>query len=690
MELHIQGSQSWESWGMDFIFSNLVRVVLCYSNKFCVRPGGRWVEVSGKTRTMSPAKQARSVGDLLRFRAGETPGQLAHRAKVNGTWQETDWQTWYEQSLQTAHQLQKLGVEKGDKVAILGPTGTHWAIYDMGGQLAGAVTLGVYPKQAPEQIAYILNHSGARVLFVDASEDMEQVLEATNQTPELKAIVPWDSAHYQAHKNHPRIVSPQAFMGSAMGEAQVFEISERTSPDDTAILIYTSGTTGPPKGAMITHGNILAMVDILQNSSRFYPDDLCFGFLPMAHVTQRVMAFYSCINQGTPTAYATNMGSVLTEVQEAKPTIFGSVPRIYEKAYNKIHTEVAKKPGVVQAIFRMACGVGKKRAGYLIENKPLPIILSLKCALADALVFKKIRAAFGGRVRMFITGAAPITEDILLFFWGAGMPVFEGYGMTEATVITHLNLFDAVRPGTVGKPLPGIQVKIAEDGEILFRGATVFKGYYKNPEATNETIRNGWLHSGDIGVEDEDGFLRITDRKKHIIITAGGKNVAPANIERAVKSQSPLISHVHAHGDRRNYISAIIAPSPIETLEWGVARGLVESSQFEILRDVLLANPAARTDALNNAMAAVVAHPEFALEFVEPVRQGNRRLAQVERIRKFVVLPRDFSQEIGEMTPTMKLKRKTVEGANAQLFDRIYSDPSFAVDVELGQHAPLN
>jgi long-chain acyl-CoA synthetase len=308
--------------------------------------------------------------------------------------------------------------------------------------------------------------------------------------------------------------------------------------------------------------------------------------------------------------------------------------------------------------------------------------LGVQNALADRLVFSKVRAALGGRVRVCITGAAPIAMDILEFLWGVGLPVLEAYGMTEATVVTHINRLENPKLGTVGQVISPMTCEIAEDGEIVLEGPMVFQGYLKNPEATAEAVKDGKLYSGDIGVLDDEGFLRITDRKKHLIITAGGKNVAPANIERAIKMQSPMISQVHAHGDRRPYISALIAPSPIETLEWGEEHGLVDAAEVAERKAELMVDPAARSEELAASMAKVVADRAFRETFREAVRQGNRNLARVEKVRRYFVLDRDLSQEGGEMTPTMKMKRKAIEEKYADRFDRVYDDPDFGIEAE--------
>jgi long-chain acyl-CoA synthetase len=326
--------------------------------------------------------------------------------------------------------------------------------------------------------------------------------------------------------------------------------------------------------------------------------------------------------------------------------------------------------------------VGRQCIRRQQKGQSVGLALSLQRAVAEKLVYQKIRAALGGRVRVCITGAAPIAMDILEFLWGVGLPVLEAYGMTEATVVTHINRLENPKLGTVGQVIPTMSCEIAADGEIVLQGPMVFQGYLKNPDATAEAVKDGKLYSGDIGVLDDDGFLRITDRKKHIIITAGGKNVAPANIERAIKMQSPMISQVHAHGDRRPYICALIAPSPIETLEWGQAHGLVDADEVSERKTELMADPSSRSEALAESMAKVAVNREFRELFRDAVREGNKSLARVEKVRRYFVLGRDFSQEGGEMTPTMKMKRKAIEEKYADEFDQVYEDPDFSIEAE--------
>ena len=632
----------------------------------------------------------RTLGDVFMARVAATPDAAASFQKetADGPWRRWSWTEKQTDALRVSRGLIDLGLELGDVVAIMGPTRVEWALFDLGTHLLGGVTVGIYPKQSPDQIRYLLEHSESKVVFVDNARELDNLLAAVDAMAkdghDRPTIVPWHDSLYEAYRGKvdgDGLLSPQAFRGEPLELELCRQRQDAVDPSDTAMLVYTSGTTGPPKGAMISHENILSVQRATPRFLTVYRDDLMFAFLPMAHVTQRVLGFYLRLNTGVAMAYATDIGAVLAEVGEACPTIFGSVPRLYEKAYAKVFGELENKSPVVRGIFRWALGVGRRRAQCQLQQRPIPFLLGLQDALAHRLVFRKVHAAFGGRVRFCLTGAAPTAKDILEFFWAVGLPLCEAYGMTEATVLTHINQPTSTRLGTVGQTIDVLECCIASDGEILIKGPFVFKGYLKNPEATAETIVDGWLHSGDIGTLDDDGFLRITDRKKHLIITAGGKNVAPANIEGAIKTQSPLISQIHVHGDRRAYLTALIAPSPLETLQWGLDHGHLTQADIDPLVAELMADPTRRSDALAEGMGKVTSQSTFQNLFLDAVRQGNQSLARVERVRRYIVHPRDFSQEGGELTPTMKVKRKAVESKYAELFDRIYEDPEFSVDV---------
>lgn len=636
---------------------------------------------------------------MFRLRAKRSGPLPALHHKRDGRWIKTTWQGFYDDARRVLAGLLALDLKRGDKVAVLGATQREWAVIDMGAQLGGFISYGIYPKQAAEPLRYLLEHADAKILFVDSEPELERVLEAVGAEgacPELKAIIPWRDAIAEELGGRDARIQPASGFGldpdAKPREPADEETVERglaeVGREDTATLVYTSGTTGPPKGAMLSHDNILQLLGQQTDFLEFYADDLSLSFLPMAHVAERILAFYGRLCTGIATAYATSTATVLPELLEVRPTLFGSVPRIFEKAYAKILTELDKKPKLTQGIFRWALEKSTRRVRLMHSGREIPLMLRLQHGLADRLVWRKLRQVFGGRVRAFITGAAPIAMPILELFWAAGLPIYEAYGMTEATVATHINRPGAVRLGSVGQVIAPMECRIAQDKEILLRGPWVFQGYYKNPEATAEMLKPAsddpegaaWLHTGDIGELDADGYLRITDRKKHLIITAGGKNLAPANIEKAIREASPLISQVHAHGDRRPYVSAIVAPSPIETLEQGVTYGVVTKDELEARTAELMANPTGRSAELEAAMQRVTGHSDFRAAIRAAVARGNANLAQVERVRRFIILDRDFSQEHGEITPTMKLKRKAIETQHAATIDRLYEDPDFALE----------
>lgn len=628
------------------------------------------------------SKASRTLGDMLRRRAELTPSREAFFERRDERWRPTTWAQAYARACRYAAGLRKLSLTRGDRIAILGPTQLRWTLFDFAAQLLGLVSFGIYQQQTVEQIRYLLAHSEAKVVLVGDEKELANVVAAAQDLPHVVAIVPWDEAVYARRKQlDPRLCSPTVLEHDPLSREEVAEQLDAIMPEDTALLIYTSGTTGPPKGAMVSHRNILSMFQAGDYFTDFFADDVTMSFLPMAHSAERVLSCYGRLASGVATAYASSMSRLLDELSEVSPTVFGSVPRIFEKAYGKIQSELEKKPLAVRKLFAWARETSIARMRLLHRGEKVPLPIQVAHELADRLLWSKIRGFFGGRVRYFIVGAAPTPKDVLEFFWAAGLPLLEVYGMTEATTVTHFNTLQNFKLGTVGKLIPGLEQRIADDGEILLRGPWVFKGYFRNPEATASTIVDGWLHTGDIGSLDEDGYLRITDRKKHLIITAGGKNLSPGNIESAIRGTDPLISHILAHGDRRSFVSAIIAPSPLETLDFGLQRGLVSESEVKARSRELIENPSARSDQLERAMAPVVAHPDFHARILSAVRAGNQRLAHVEQVRKLLLLPRDLSQEHGEMTPTMKVRRREVEQKYAAQLDRLYQDDSFGLSV---------
>ncbi len=629
------------------------------------------------TQAVSP--QSASVADVLLRRVEASPQRRAWRSKRAGRWVESTWVQVQGQAMAVGSWLAARGLEVGDKILVVGATRAEWCLCDLGGQLAGLVTIGAYPSLSPDQLGYVIEHSDSRVVFVDGAKALAAVREVRNRCPALERIVVWDD---DGVPPQPDVVTLAEVLSTTPDEAGLQLRREEVEPHATAIIVYTSGTTGPPKGAMLSHRNILSFLGA-GLGMEFGDDDESLTFLPMAHVAERIAGFYMRVNMGIGTAFASSIPAVLEEVKEVRPTLFGSVPRIFEKAYDRIQGQVAQAPAVRQRLFRWAQRVGLAVVDRWQRGQAVGLALRLQYRLADALVYRRIREAFGGRVRFFVTGAAPIPSRVLRFFWAVGFPIFEAYGQTEATVITHANRPGATRLGSVGRPIEGVEQRLADDGEVLLRGPLVFLGYHKNAEATAQTINEeGWLHTGDIGRIDEDGFVYLVDRKKHIIITAGGKNLTPANIENEIKSEDPLISQVHAHGDRRPYVSALVTLSPLDAVGWASEQGMIAEPVAERMRAVLMANPLARPDGLDALLASVGERDEVRRRVVAAVRRGNEKLSQVEKVKRVLLLERELSLAEDEITPTLKVKRKNIETHFAARFDRLYEDEDYGLTVE--------
>jgi len=628
------------------------------------------------------ARRARTLGDMFLKRVERDGDRPAFYFKEGGEWQPVGWNTFSERSGAIASYLLGLGLQIQDKVCIVGSTGPAWCYCDVGGLLAGAVTLGAYPTLTPKQLGYILDHADTKVAFVEGIEEVNKILARRDELTKLEKVIVWDTTGVESlMEAHEWLVPFEQVLQTPVDRPTIEARVAAVDPKSTAIIVYTSGTTGPPKGAMISHDNILTVMRDQDEAFSINEGDVGLSFLPMAHVAERVLAFYGRINTGMSTYFASSIAKVLEEVVEVKPTIFGSVPRIFEKAYAKIMSTVEQASPTRRRIFRWAERVGREAVQHWQAGKPIPFGLKLKYGLADRLVFSKLRAVFGGRVRYFITGAAPIAPEILEFFWAAGFPIFEMYGMTESTVITHANVPGHVKLGSVGHPLSIVEDRIADDGEILVRSKVVFQGYYKNPEATAEAVIDGWLHTGDIGRKDEDGCVHILDRKKHIIITAGGKNLTPANIENEIKASDSMISQAHAHGDKRKYLVALITVGAPEAVEWArQQKSIGEAAADKHIRD-LTENPFGRSVELQALLEQVSRDPEVEQRIVASVKRANEGLSRVETIKRIRILDREFSVEEDELTPTLKLKRKNIEAKFSETFDQLYDDEGFGLVV---------
>jgi long-chain acyl-CoA synthetase len=523
--------------------------------------------------------------------------------------------------------LMALGVAKGDKVSILGNTRPEWTYHDFAALSAGATVVPIYQTNSPEECQYVLHDSDAKVVVVEDETQLAKVRAVRDSLPALEHVVLMVGTADDAISSDDLIAR-----GKDVSDADWTARTESVTGDDVCTYIYTSGTTGPPKGCVISHANYRAMVDMVVAEDVVSGGDTVYLFLPLAHSFALLIQF-AVLELGSTLAYWSRDPKVLLDdVAAVKPTYLPSVPRIFEKIY----TKATAAEGAKKKILDWSISTGRRYREAERAGRSPGFLLERQYAVADKLALSKIRDLFGGEVRLCVTGAAPISQEILEFFWAAGVLILEGYGMTETSTAASINRPDNFKFGTVGLPFPGVEVKIAEDGEICIKGPNIFQGYHKKPEATAETLVDGWLHTGDLGEVDRDGFVKITGRKKDIIITAGGKNITPANFEGDMK-QHALVSQCVMVGDRLPFLTALVTLDPEEAPEWAQA------------------NDIATTDA-----AALAASPEIRAELERHMAEVNTKYAQVEQVKKIAILPHDLTQETGELTPTLKVKRAVV------------------------------
>jgi len=574
--------------------------------------------------------------------------KLAFQYKKGGNWFDVTWTEARESVSRVSKALIAMGIAKGDRVCILSGTRLEWSLCDYGIVGCGAVTVGIYHSSLASDCAYIVNHSDAELVFLEDQDQLNKILEVRADLPKLRQIVIFDGNSDPANK----VLGWEDFLdkGADISDEQAAQRGDEVTPDDLASIVYTSGTTGVPKGAMITNGNLLFTSKSVIDCLDLMPHYKTLMFLPLAHVFARLIA-YACLRYPAPMAFAEDFTTVPQNLKEIRPEFMASVPRLYEKAYEKILVGVEEAGGIKKVLFNWAVGVGRKVSERQLSHQPVTGVLALQHQLAHKLVLHKIGEALGGQLEWAISGAAPLNKAIGEFFHACGVNILEGIGMTENTSFSHVNRRDLNKFGTVGQPGPGIEARIAEDGEVLIRGGNVMAGYFKNEEATAETIDgDGWLLTGDIGEIDDEGFLRITDRKKDLIVTAGGKNVAPQRIEQIMRT-SQYIGQVVAIGDKRKFISALITLDPDAISHWAVEKGLGTDDL-----EALAADPMVR-------------------ELIEAeVAERNKQLASYESIKKFHILPQDFTIEAGELTPTLKVKRKVVTQRNQADIDAMYPD----------------
>ncbi len=544
--------------------------------------------------------------------------------------------------------LRDLGLQRGDKVVLLSENRPEWVIADHANLCLGAITVPIYTSLVPEQIKYIIDDSDAKAVFV-SSEDLWKKVEAVKSS--LSKVRHYITFLGQAPEG---VLTVDQVMGRGRKleekDPALFEsLVNVVKPEDEASLIYTSGTTGLPKGVILTHSNFLSNVQTISTIVEFSDKDTVLSFLPLSHILERMVTF-TYIFKGCRIGYAESVETVGENLLEIRPNIMVSVPRVFEKIYAKVMDNVLSSSTLKKRIFYWALKVGKEYGRRKLNKETIPGGLQRKRNLAHKLVYSKIIEKTGGRVRFFVSGGAPLSKDIAEFFYALGLVILEGYGLTETSPVISVNTFENIRLGTVGKPIPGVDVKIAPDGEILTRGPHVMKGYYKKEAETREAFEGGWFHTGDIGHIDKDGFVVITDRKKDIIVTAGGKNIAPQPIENLLKT-NPYISNAVVIGDRRRFVCALIVPN-FEKLE-----KYARSSNVPF---------AGRAELVRNGLVVSFLKAE--------VDRATPNLAQYERVKKIALLDRDFEIEKGEMTPSLKVKRNIIEQKYKTLIDALYEE----------------
>ena len=554
--------------------------------------------------------------------------------------------------------LVRMGVEPGDRVALLSENRPEWQIADFAIQNAGGVSVPIYPTSPAAQVRYMLDDSGAKVCLVSTPTQLGKVIDPTGGPAGASAIV-FDAGL----PSGPRVAVSEQLAGEAIpleeayrrgeeaerADPSLFERRRETvRPDSLASIIYTSGTTGDPKGVMLTHSNFISNVLAVAQLVPIGPEDVTLSFLPLSHAFERIV---ECVymHQGCSIAYAASMDTVPQDIQDIRPTIVAAVPRFFEKFQSRVLETVRSGTAFRRSLFHWAIDKGRRRLEHLSSGRRMPAVLAFQWLIAERLVFSPFRVRLGGRLRFFISGGAPLPREVAEFFLSAGILILEGYGLTETSPVISVNTPDRLRLGTVGPVIPGVSVRIAGDGEVLVRGENVMKGYWNRPEATAEAMSDGWFHTGDIGRLDPDGFLTITDRKKDLIITSAGKNIAPQPIENALRT-SRFIANALCVGDRRKYIAALIVPELDALRAWARERGLTSGEP----------------------PASLLARPEVQALYRQEIDRATEGFAPYEKVKRFALLERDFTLDAGEITPTLKVKRRVVNGKYADLIESLY------------------
>jgi long-chain acyl-CoA synthetase len=606
--------------------------------------------------------EEKTINQVFENRAKKYGPRIAIEKKLKGRWESASWEDYYKRAAYVGLALYDMGLKKGDRVSLLSENRLEWLYTDMGVLGAGGCIVPIYPTLIDEEVEYIVSHSESKFMVVENNLQLQKGLYTAKRYPGLQKIIVIDMNGVSAN---PLVMSFAELLdkGKKLYDAnpgKFKELADVVTQDDLATIVYTSGTTGVPKGAMITHKNIMAVVMALHKIEPHYAydTDQTVPFLPLSHVFERIAGHFYGMYVGITASYAESLDTILQDIQEKRPTVVLAVPRVLEKVYQRIISQVQEQSPFKQKVFYWGQKVGNKISTLREQKKKPGLLLKLKYKIAYAIIFKKLQNALGGRVRWMTASGAPTAREIILFFNSAGIMVIEGYGMTECCAPATMSNIADYRIGTVGRPLPGVDIKIADDGEILIKGDNVFKGYWKMPEETKESFTpDGYFMSGDIGVFDDAGFLMITDRKKDLIITSGGKNVAPQKIENLIKSD-PLFTQAIVIGDKRKYLTALVNISQEQAEHVAREKGISFTSFNDLLEN-----------------------EQFQKIVEEHIEKCNQKLARYETVKKVGIIRNEFSKETGELTATLKVKRKVVQEKYKPIIDSLYEEDAKTVQV---------
>jgi len=606
--------------------------------------------------------EEKTINQVFRNRVQKYGSRIALEKKLNGKWESVSWEDYYKRAAYVGLALNDMGLQKGDRVSLLSENRLEWLYADMGVLGAGGCIVPIYPTLIDDEVEYIVSHSDSKFLIVENNAQLQKGLYTAKRYPGLKKIIVIDTTEVNVNPmimDYNELLDKGKVLYNKNPEAFA-SLADTIAQDDLATIVYTSGTTGVPKGAMITHKNIMAVIKALDTIEPHYAydSDQTVPFLPLSHVFERVAGHFYGMYVGITASYAESLDTLIQDIQEKRPTVVLAVPRVLEKVYQQIISQVQEQSPFKQKVFYWGQKVGSKISELRGQKKNPGFNLSLKYKIAYAIIFKKLQNALGGRVRWMTASGAPTAREIILFFNSAGIMVIEGYGMTECCAPATMSNIADYRIGTVGRPLPGVDIKIADDGEILIKGDNVFKGYWKMPEETKDSFtQDGYFMSGDIGLFDDAGFLMITDRKKDLIITSGGKNVAPQKIENLIKSD-PLFTEAIVIGDKRKYLIALVNISQEQAERIAKEKGINVNSLHDLF---------------NN--------PRFQTIVEEHIEKCNQKLARYETVKKVGIIKNEFSKETGELTATLKVKRKAVQQKYQSIIDSLYEEDAKTIQI---------